>query len=68
MRHLTPFALTVLTLIAVTAHAQTAVEPVIKFYVPDIDGLSRSIALYQDTALLGSIDPKALAFQRQGET
>ena len=68
MRHLTRLALAVLTLIAVTAHAQTAIEPVIKFYVPEVDGLSRSIALYQDTALLGSIDPQVLAFQRQGGT
>jgi hypothetical protein len=48
------------------AHPQEPVQPVIRFYVPGVDGLSRSIALYHDTVLLGSIDPEVYVFQRDG--
>jgi len=51
-----------------TGRAQTVVEPVIKFYVPEVDGLSRSIALHGGTALLGSIDPQAYVFRQEAET
>jgi hypothetical protein len=66
MRHVVFIVLAATVLTPRTSQAQLTAEPLVRFIIPEADGLGVSVAVYADTVLLGTNGPEAYVFQYDG--